>query len=199
MTNPVISFRDTSSIHPISLPLVASLFTPLPSTVPTPAMKLDENLFRPSTPQIPRGHIDTQSLSYCPATCGRKPVRSLGWTIFQRGRMYCGLRSCWGTCQRFTARTCPLVVYASKRCSSGSDHRLCLFVRKRPCLVVLEHPSSSLLRSVSISLKILALSLLNDLFHLRCQSLGIHGSAGSGSDTRRIFVDRVLPSQQLRL
>jgi len=40
--------------------------------------------------------------------------------------------------------------------------------------------------------------LLNDLFHLRCQSLGIHGSAGSGSDTRRIFVDRALPSQHLR-
>jgi hypothetical protein len=42
----------------------------------------------------------------------------------------CVLRpeSCLGTCQRSSSKTCPPVLYASKHCSSRSDHRLCLLV-----------------------------------------------------------------------
>jgi hypothetical protein len=41
-------------------------------------------------------------------------------------------------------------LYASKRCSSRSDHRLCLLVLERPCSPSLEHSLSSLLDSESL-------------------------------------------------
>jgi hypothetical protein len=55
-------------------------------------------------------------------------------------------------------------LYASKRYSSRSDHRLYLLVLERPCSPSLEHSSSSLLDSESLLLKPPSLLLINGLF-----------------------------------
>ena len=74
----------------------------------------------------------------------------LGRTVFQRVRVAgrylpAGLR-------KIQLQGLLSFLYASKRCSSRPDHRLCLLVRERPCSSSFEHPSSSLLRLRSLSL-----------------------------------------------
>jgi hypothetical protein len=54
----------------------------------------------------------------------------------------------------------PSFLYATKRCSSWCDHRLCLLVLERPCSASLESPLS-LLKSGSPSLESLLSSLLD--------------------------------------
>jgi hypothetical protein len=66
-------------------------------------------------------------------------------------RVYCG-RSSAGELVKDSLPDLPSL-YASKSCSSRSDHRLCLLVLKRPCSASLEHPSSSLLDWGSSSLE----------------------------------------------
>jgi hypothetical protein len=74
----------------------------------------------------------------------------------------------------------PSFLYAIKRCSSRSDHRLCLLVLECPCSTSLKHPSSSLLDSGSLSLKppsssLLGGSLLHDARALVSTSLPFWG------------------------
>jgi hypothetical protein len=65
-----------------------------------------------------------------------------------------------GNLRKIHSQDLPSFLYASKRCSSRYGHRLCLLVLERPCSPSLEHPSSSLLDSESLSLKPLSSSLL---------------------------------------
>jgi hypothetical protein len=85
--------------------------------------------------------------------CGRKPIRLWAGSCSSACACACVLRSCQGTCQRSTPQDLPSFLDASKRCSSKSGHRLCLLVLEQSCSASLEHPSSSLLTSGSLSLK----------------------------------------------
>ena len=68
-----------------------------------------------------------------------------GWTMFLP-RTYCGP----SPAGELAKDPLPVFLYASKRCSSRSDHRLCLLVLKRPWSASLESPLS-LLKSGSPS------------------------------------------------
>ena len=57
-----------------------------------------------------------------------------------------------GSLPKIHSQDLPSFLYASKRCSSKSDHRLCLLVLERPCSASLESPLS-LLKSGSPSLE----------------------------------------------
>jgi hypothetical protein len=97
-------------------------------------------------------------------------------------------------------------LYASKRCSSRFDHRLCLLVLEQPCSPSLEHSSSSLLDPESLSLK-LPSSLLIDGLLLRdarapastaLPSLGRVRVASTWSRPASAVVDRVAPPYEGR-
>jgi hypothetical protein len=62
-------------------------------------------------------------------------------------------------------------LYTSKYCFSRSNYRLCLFVLERPCLFLLKHPVLSLLDLGLLSLKLLLLSLINNLFFRGARAL----------------------------
>ena len=66
-----------------------------------------------------------------------------------------------GNLPKIQSQDLPSFLYASKRCSSKPDHRLCLLVLERPWSASLEHPSSSLLGSGSLLLESLSSSLLD--------------------------------------
>ncbi|KAH8797034.1 hypothetical protein F5882DRAFT_22836, partial [Hyaloscypha sp. PMI_1271] len=74
----------------------------------------------------------------------------LGRIIFQRVRI--AGRVLPGNLRKIHPQDLSSFLYASKRYSSRSDHRLCLLVLERPCSPSLEHSSSSLLDSESLSL-----------------------------------------------
>jgi hypothetical protein len=77
--------------------------------------------------------------------------------MFQRVRI--AGRVLPGNLPKIHSQDLPSFLYASKRCSSRSDHRLCLLVLERPCSV--KHPSSSLRDSGSLSLNPPSSSLLD--------------------------------------
>jgi hypothetical protein len=84
-------------------------------------------------------------------------------TMFQRVRI--AGRVLPGNLRKIQSQGLPSFLYASKRCSSRPDHRLCLLVLEWLWSSSLEHSSSSaLLRSGSLSLKpsLLDGSLLRD-------------------------------------
>jgi hypothetical protein len=83
--------------------------------------------------------VGTKSLM---STCVRKPYSSLGRIMFQRVRTAAEVLP--RNFLKIHSQHLPSFLYTSKRCSSRSDHRLCLLVLKRPCSPSLEHPSSSL-------------------------------------------------------
>jgi hypothetical protein len=106
MTNLFISFRDTSSMHPISYPPritfhAASLDRTYSCDVNW--MRIFSDL-RP--PQIPRGHRHTE-LELLPGHLREEACSPLGRTIFQRGRI-AGRDPVGGLAKDFTPRTCPL-------------------------------------------------------------------------------------------
>jgi len=88
--------------------------------------------------------------------------------MFQRVRTAAGVLP--GNLPKIQSQDLSAFLYASKRCSSMSDHQL--------CLLVLEHPSSSLLDSEL---------LIAGLF-LRCKSPGTNGSDPLRLGTRSIDV-----------
>jgi len=88
--------------------------------------------------------------------------------MFQRVRTAAGVLL-WNL-PKIQSQNLSVFLYASKRCSSMSDHRL--------CLLVLEYPSSSLLDSESLIAGLL----------LRCKSPGTNCSDPLGSGTRSIDV-----------
>jgi hypothetical protein len=67
------------------------------------------------------------------------------------------------------------VVFAGFLGSSTADHRLCFLVLEPPCSYSLEHPSSSLLGSGSLSLKPPSPSLLDGSIHLQCNGPNTNG------------------------
>jgi hypothetical protein len=83
----------------------------------------------------------------------------LGRIIFQRVRIIG--RVLPGNLRKIHSQDLSSFLYASKRCSSRSNHRLCLLVLERPCSPSLEHSSSSLLDSESQSLRPPSLLLLD--------------------------------------
>jgi hypothetical protein len=93
------------------------------------------------------------------STCCHKVYASLGRIMFQRVRM--AGRVLPGNFLKIHSQDLFSFLYASKRCSSRSDHRLCLLVLEWLCSSSLEQLSSSLLGSgLSLSLKLLSLLLL---------------------------------------
>jgi hypothetical protein len=76
---------------------------------------------------------------------------SLGRIMFQRVRVRTAVLP--GNLPKIHTQDLPSFLDASKRCSSKSGHRLCLLVLEQFCSASLEHPSSSLLTSGSLSLK----------------------------------------------
>jgi hypothetical protein len=79
--------------------------------------------------------------------------------MFQRVRI--AGRVLPGNLPKIHSQDLPSFLYASKRCSSRSDHRLCLLVLERPFSSSLENPSSSLLRSGSLSVRPPSSSMLD--------------------------------------
>jgi hypothetical protein len=80
------------------------------------------------------GQVGTKSLSYRLSACWRKPTQL--WAVSCSSVYVLRAESCLGICGRST----PSFLYASKRCSSRSDHRFCLFVLERPCSALQESP-----------------------------------------------------------
>jgi hypothetical protein len=104
--------------------------------------------------------------------------------MFQRVRI--AGRVLPGNLPKIQSQDLPSFLYASKRCSSKSDHGIFILVLERLCFSAsLDHPSSSLLDSKSLSLRPPS-SLLIDSFAI--QEPGINGSALLRSSTRSIDV-----------
>ena len=91
----------------------------------------------------------------------RQHGRKLTWLCAVPWSSACVLRpeSCPGTCRRSSPQDLPSFLYASKHCSSRSDHQLCFLVLEGPCSALLES-LLSLLKSRSLLLKSLLLLLL---------------------------------------
>jgi hypothetical protein len=86
--------------------------------------------------------------AYSPLACTMfKRVRTAGWLLL-------------GNCRKIHFHNLPSFLYASKRCSSTGSHGIFILMLE-PCFFLLEHTSSSLLRSGSLSLKPLSSSLLD--------------------------------------
>lgn len=100
---------------------------------------------------MPRDKGSEESLNRFLSTCRQEVYSTLGRIMFQRVRT--AGRVLPGNLPKIHSQDLPSFLYASKRCSSRSDHRLCLLVVERPCSASLKHPSSSLLDSGSLSLK----------------------------------------------
>jgi hypothetical protein len=111
---------------------------------------------RPSRCQGTSRHIELELL---PVHLWEETHSPLGRIMFQRVRT--AGRVLPGNLPKIHSQGLPSFLYASKRCSSRSDHRLCLLVLECPCSSSLGHPSSSLLGSGSLSLKPPSSSLLD--------------------------------------
>ena len=111
-------------------------------------------------PADTKGQGGAGSLSCFPVHLLEEAYSPLGRTMFERVRT--AGRVLPGNLPKIHFQDLPSL-YASKRCSSRSDHRLCLLVRERPCSSSLRHPSSPLLGSESLSLKPPSSSLLDGL------------------------------------
>jgi hypothetical protein len=102
-----------------------------------------------------KGQVGTQSLNCWLSTCAsgqdHVPAHASCGRVLPRNL------------PKIHSQNLPSFLYASKRCSSRSDHRLCLLVLECSCLSLLEHLPSSLLRSGWLSLKPPSSSLLDGL------------------------------------
>jgi len=130
-------------------------------------------------------HLELELL---PVSLREEAYLPLGRTMFQRIRI--AGRVLPGNLRKIHSQDLPSFLYATKRCSSRSDHRLCLHVLERLCSSSLEHPSSPLLRSGSLSLKSLSSLLLDGLLpsKFRCKNLDIYGLASPRPRTCRIDI-----------
>lgn len=100
---------------------------------------------------MPRDKGSEVLLNRFPSTCRQEVYLTLGCIMFQcvctAGRVLPG------NLPKIHSQDLPSFLYASKHCSSRSDHRLCLLVVQRICSASLKHSSLSLLDSGSLSLK----------------------------------------------
>src|ERR1700743_1739113 len=99
------------------------------------------------TPADAKGQVGIE-LELLPVHLQEESYSPRGRTIFQRVRI--AGRVLPGNLSKIHSQDLPSFLYASKRCSSRSDHRLCLLVLECPCSASLKHPSSSLLDSGSL-------------------------------------------------
>jgi len=100
---------------------------------------------------MPRDKESKELLSCFLSPCRQEVYSTLGCIMFQCVRTVGQVLP--GDLPEIHSQDLPSLLYASKHCSSRSDHRLCLLVIERPCSASLKHPSSSLLDSGSPSLK----------------------------------------------
>jgi hypothetical protein len=126
-------------------------------------------------PADARGQVGTQ-LELPPVHLRGEAYSPLGRSIFQRVRI--AGRVLPGNLPKIHSQDLSSFLYASKRCSSRSDHRLCLLMRERPGSSSLEYPSSSLLRSRSLSLNPPSSSRLDSL--LLCEITALASTALPG-------------------
>jgi hypothetical protein len=102
---------------------------------------------RPSRCQGASRHAGLEPL---PVHLREEVYSPLGRIIFQR--IHIAGRVLPGNLRKIHSQDLSSFLYASKRCSSRSDHRLYLLVLERPCSPSLEHSSSLLLDSESLLL-----------------------------------------------
>ena len=109
-----------------------------------------------------------------------------------------------GNLPKIQSQDLPSFLYASKCCSSRSDHQLCLLVLECPYLALFKHPSLSLLDSGLLLLKppsssLLDSSLLHDARALASMALPFWGQVHVASTWLRpapTAVDRVAPPNE---